>query len=56
LRLLRGEIEQDRVRLPEHEAIVFEHRHLPVGIHRDVLGRELIALSEIDDLRFAVEP
>jgi hypothetical protein len=40
--------DEDGVRLPQDEAIVFERRHLSIRVERDVLGRALIAAGEID--------
>src|SRR3954470_24757006 len=37
--MLGGEIADDRVRLPEHEAVVVDSRHEPGGIHPQILRR-----------------
>jgi len=48
-RLLRGEVLEDRVRLPEDEAVLLEDRHLPVRVQRDELRLLLLALREVYD-------
>src|SRR6201999_4452715 len=48
-------VEQDRVRLPEDEAVVVERRHLSIGIDRDVLGGVVITMTEIDRHELAVD-
>src|SRR5258708_10575759 len=52
---LRRHVEQDGVRLPEHEFAILEGRHLPVGIESEILRRELVATAEIDRVEFAIE-
>src|SRR5204863_2096951 len=37
-RVLGGEITHDRIRLPEHEAIILDRRHQCVGVETEVMG------------------
>ena len=39
LAVLFGQVEIDRHRFPNHDAVVFKHRHVPVGIAFEILGR-----------------
>src|SRR5204863_9106117 len=52
---LRRHVEQNSVRLPEHEFVILEGRHLPVGIESEILRSELIAATEIDRNELAIE-
>ena len=48
-------VEQYGVRFPEDDAIILERGDFPVGIQRYILGRALIASSQVDRLQLAVE-
>jgi hypothetical protein len=52
---LRRHVEQDGVRLPEHEFPIREGRHLLVGIEGQILGNELVTTTEIDRFELAIE-
>src|SRR5262245_50239514 len=52
---LRRHVEQDGVRLPEHEFAVREGRHLLVGIEGEIRRSELVATTEINRVKFAIE-
>ena len=45
LGLLRGQVTEDGVGLPETEAVVLERGHLAVGVHREEVGRLVLALA-----------
>ena len=55
LGLLRREIVQDRVRLPQHEAVVLQHGHPLVGVEPGELRPVLLALEQVDETQVAVE-
>jgi hypothetical protein len=40
--LRRSDVEHDRSGLEQHEAVVFEERHLPEGLARAVVGGRLV--------------
>src|SRR5262249_48226531 len=47
---LVGDVPQDRVRLPQHETVVVESGHTPVGVEREILGALLLARQKVDVL------
>src|SRR5207245_9281709 len=50
-----AEIKVDRHRLPKHEAVVLDHRNMPVGIEREMAGRTGLAAVEIDLQMLVIE-
>src|SRR5262249_30068677 len=55
LRLLAGEVLQDRVRLPQHIVAIAQGRHAHVGMERGVIGILRLALNQMDEPNFGVE-
>lgn len=51
----RGHVEQNRIRLPEHEFAVLEGGHFLVRIESSILRSELVATTEIDHLKLEIE-
>src|SRR5262249_9138608 len=52
---LRRHVEENGVRLPEHEFAVLESRHLPVGIEGEIFGSELVATTKINRFQLTIE-
>jgi hypothetical protein len=46
--VLLGEIERDRQRLPQHEAVVVDRRQAAVGIEREIIGAARAGGADLD--------
>ena len=53
---LRREVLQDCIRLPQHETLVFQHRHLAESVQRQELVPFMRARLEIDMDQFMLGP